>query len=230
MRLPPIPSATLAAAALVATVAAGCAGTAATPLPSTGTPPPSPVPAGTHTSVAFRPSVTYTVPAGWTNPSDTATYFLLQPVGADLVGIHLFRDAVAMSQDPTCPTAPEPGVGTTAAELVAWIGERPGLTVSQPVPTTTGGLRGFVIDVAIVDGWLASCPFANGIPTVPLLFGQEAGLRWVVAGSERLRLYVLDVPGGGTVIVDIDAFDGDLFDAFAEDAAPIVISLEFGAG
>jgi hypothetical protein len=76
----------------------------------------------------------------------------------------------------------------------------------------------------------ASCPFAKGVPTVPLLVGKEPGFRWVVAGSERLRLYVLDVPGGGTVIVDIDAFDGELFDAFAVAAAPVVISLQFGTG
>jgi len=170
------------------------------------------------------------VPSGWTNPQDRASYFLLQPVGTDITGIHFFRDAVAASQDATCPTTPEPGVGTTATDLVAWIGERPGLTVSNPTPVTTGGLRGFVIDVAIVDGWLVSCPFANGLPTVPLLVNSEPDFRWVVAGSERLRLYVLDVPSGGTVIVDIDAFDGSLFNELAIAASPIIASLEFGSG
>jgi len=50
-----------------------------------------------------------------------------------------------------------------------------------------------------------------------------------VAGTERLRLSVLDVPAGGAVVVDIDAFDGTLFDGFLPGAAPIVESLRFAA-
>ena len=79
----------------------------------------------------------------------------------------------------------------------------------------------------IVDGWQASCPFANGLPTVPLFVGQDNQLRWVVAGSERLRLSLLDVPGGGTVVVDIDAFDGSLMDGLLDAASPIVASFQF---
>jgi hypothetical protein len=186
-----------------------------------------PLPAGTHTSATFRPAVTYTVPAGWTNPVDSPYYYRIQPVATDVVGIHVFRDAVAASQAQDCPTTPEPGVGTTAAELVAWFGERPGLVVSDPVAVTTGGMRGFVVDISILEGWLASCPYAEGVPTVPLLVGQEPGFRWTVAGSERLRMYVLDVPGGGTVIIDLDDFAGDLFEDFVEEASPIVASMQF---
>ena len=66
-----------------------------------------------------------------------------------------------------------------------------------------GGLRGVELDVAIAAGWAASCPFAEGIPTVPLIVGPnpDESFRWVVAGSERLRISILDVPGGGTVKV-----------------------------
>lgn len=215
------------ATALVASllVVAGCSA-GATPAPSPS-PTPVPLPAGTHTSATFRPAVTYTVPAGWTNPVDSAFYLRLEPVGTDVVGIHVFRDAVAASQAQDCPPTPEPGVGRTAAELVAWFGERPGLVVSDPAAVTTGGLRGFVVDISMLEGWLASCPYAQGLPTVPLLVGQEPGFRWTIAGSERLRMYVLDVPGGGTVIIDLDDFAGDLFDEFVEQASPIVASMQF---
>jgi hypothetical protein len=57
--------------------------------------------------------------------------------------------------------------------------------------------------------------------------GGDGNLRWVAAGNERLRLSLLDVPGGGTVVVDIDAFDGTLFDELLVAATPIVQSLEF---
>ncbi|MFI5043040.1 MAG: hypothetical protein ACHQNA_14545, partial [Acidimicrobiales bacterium] len=78
-------------------------------------------------------------------------------------------------------------------------------------------------------GWTASCPFANGAPTVALFVGAtDASFRWVIAGSERLRLTVLDVPGAGTVVVDIDAYDGTLMDGLLSATTPIVGSLKFG--
>ena len=148
---------------------------------------------------------------------------------SDLVGIHLFRDPLPASQDPTCPTAAEPGVGTSSLALAAWIRSLPGLIVSNPRLVEVGGLRGTEIDVAIRSDWTQSCPFANGLPTVPLFVGSDGQLRWVVAGSERLRLSLLDVPGGGTVVVDIDAFDGSLWEDLLAVATPIVQSFVFAA-
>lgn len=212
-------SAVLLAAALAL---AGC-GAGATTAPSG----PPALPAGTHTSGAFQPPVTYTVPAGWWNRTDRTDFLSLQPVTSDLVGIYLFRDPLPMSQDPTCPTAAEPDVATTSLALAAWIRSLPGLVVSNPRLVEIGGLRGTELDVAIRPDWTASCPFANGIPTVPLFVGADNQLRWVVAGSERLRLSLLDVPGGGTVVVDIDAFDGSVWDELLAAATPIVRSFVF---
>ena len=202
---------------------------AATPTPVPGTPQPSAVPAGTYASQVFKPTATYTLPGGWLVGADTAPYFQLLPVTSDLVGIHLFRDAKPASQDPACPDTAAAGIGASGRELVEWIRGRPGLVVSDARPVTVGGLPGQEIDVAIKTGWTASCPFANGTPTVPLLTDGKGGYRWVVAGSERLRLDILDVPGGGTVIVDVDAFDGSLMDALVKDATPIVQSISFAA-
>ena len=209
---------------LAAVLLAGCAG--APPASPAPTLPPALAP-GTYTSVAFQPAVTYTVPNGWRVASDSASYFALQPVTSDIVGIHFFRDPLAASQDAACPTTPEPGVGTLALELAAWIRSLPGMVASSPRMVTVGGLRGVELDLALNTGWTASCPFANGVPTVPLFVGEDGALRWVVAGNERLRLSLLDVPGGGTVVVDIDAFDGTLMDDLLAAATPIVQSLSF---
>ena len=186
-----------------------------------------PLPAGTYTSKSFTPALTFTVPDGWENSADSPAYLQLRPLGDENVGIHIFRNPVAMSQDRTCPLAVEPGVGPTSFDLVKWLRERPGLIVSAPGLATVGGLNGTVIDIGIVDGWKASCPFANGLPAVPLFFQPPDGYRWVVAGDERLRLYVLDVPGGGLIIVDIDAFDGTRMNALLKAAAPIVNTFSF---
>lgn len=216
----------LASIALLLAVAA-CGGSTATPAATTPTA--TALPAGTYTSTVFQPGVTFTLPDGWVIAEDRSDYFQVRPVETDVVGLHLFRDVFAASQDPTCPTAAAPGVGRTSTELVTWIRGLAGLSVAAPVLVDVGGLRGVGVDIAIAGGWTQSCSFANGVPTVPLLT-DGAGLRWVVAGSERLRLYVLDLPDGGTVIVDLDAFDGARYEDLLRVGAPIVKSLEFATG
>ena len=201
-------------------------------IPISGTPAPSrpaALAAGTYQSRAFRPQLTFTVPAGWWVAADSADFLQLAPVDSDQVGLYLFRDPSAASQATACPLSPEPSVGGLSTDLSTWIRGRPGFVTSNPRLAQVGGLRGVELDVGIVDSWTASCPFANGAPTVPLFVDEGAGLRWVVAGSERLRLSLLDVPGGGTVVVDIDAFDGSLWDDFVSRATPIVQGFRFAS-
>jgi hypothetical protein len=201
-------------------------------IPGGGTPPPSrpaALPAGTYRSQAFQPQLTFTIPAGWRVGTDSADYLELLPVDSDQEGIYLFRDPNAASQDAACPLEPEPSVSTLSTDLSTWIRGRPGFVTSNPRLAQVGGLRGIELDVGIVDSWTPSCPFANGAPTVPLFVNKASGLRWVVAGSERLRLSLLDVPGGGTVVVDVDAFDGALWADFLNRATPIVQGFRFAA-
>lgn len=209
---------------LAAVLAAGCAsGATATPTPVAR----QALPAGDYRSAAFSPTVTFTLPNGWLIVEDSAEFLALRPVTSDSVGIYLFRSPGAASQLADCPTAVVPEVGPMAKDLVEWIAARPGLQTGNPVSVALGGTVGFELDIAIVAGWAASCPFADGLPTVPLFVGRTNSLRWVVAGSERLRLDVLDVPGGGTVVVDIDAFEGSQFDGFLPAATTVVKSLQF---
>jgi hypothetical protein len=214
----------LVAVLVVSGALQGLLGPAGTPSPSR----PAALPAGTYRSQAFKPQLTFTVPAGWWLASDSADFLELLPVDSDQVGIYLFRDPSAASQDAACPLSPEPSVGALSIDLSTWIRSRPGFVTSNPRLAQVGGLRGVELDVGIVDTWTASCPFANGAPTVPLFVDQASGLRWVVAGSERLRLSLLDVPGGGTVVVDVDAFDGSLMAGFLNRATPIVQGFRFG--
>lgn len=216
--------ASAARAVVVALLVAGCGilpGTGATPSPSG----PPPLPAGAHTSTAFKPALTYTVPAGWTNSADDPSYFELMPVLDQNNGIHIFRDWQPLSQASDCPFTRQAGVGSSALELVTWIRSLKGLSVTQPQMVTVAGIPATSIDLHIAQGWTASCPFANGLPTVPLLIDPATTLHWVIADRETLRLYLLDVPGQGTVIVDLDSFDGDGFQALLANAAPIVRSL-----
>ncbi len=196
---------------------------------SGATPGPSSLPAGTYTSHAFAPAVTYTLPAGWENPSDFADFYELRPAGSDLGGLYLFRDPSPASQDASCPRSPAPGImARTSTALMNWIRGRPGLVVSTPTLVTVGGLPGVELDIGIKDGWKNACPYANGIPSVPLFVFPSGGTNpWTIAGTERLRLDLLDLPNGGTVVVDIDAFDGSVIDSLLAAATPIVRSMTF---
>lgn len=213
-------------AVALALILAGCSG-AAPSAPSEPTA--SALAPGTYTSRAFQPAVTYTVPDGWDAPDDSATYVRLRPAGSEVVGIYLFRDPRPASQDPACPETALAGVGAGSAQLATWLRGLPGLVVSAPQLASIGGLRGTMLDVGLAPGWTESCPFANGAPTVPLFVGSKGEYRWIAVGNERLRLYLLDAPGGGTVVVDVDAFDGTLFEALLAEATPIVQSMRFAA-
>jgi hypothetical protein len=216
----------LAAALALASLVAACGGTAAptaAPAASGG----QPLPAGTYSSLAFQPTATYTVPDGWERAADQAGFHQLRPFGSDVASVVLFSRPAAAVQDGACTAAADATIGTTSSDLVSWISERPGLTVSTPALVTVGGLPGQMVDIGIKDGWNQSCPFADGLPTVPLLNGGAAGYHWVVYGDERMRLYLLDLPDGGTVGIGIDSVDPSVVDQLISQATPIVKSLQF---
>jgi hypothetical protein len=220
----------LASLALVLVVAA-CGGAAVPPAtaPAASGPPATAMPAGTYTSTSFGPALTFTVPAGWEVANDSSGYLELRPLGSVDAGIHVFRDIKAASQAADCPTSAEPGVGATSSELIAWMRGLKGVNASPVSMAAVGDLRGVSIDLSIAAGWTQACPFANGLPTVPL-FTDGANLRWVLAGNERLRLFILDTPGGGTITVDVDAFDGTLFEGILAQATPIIRTFSFAVG
>lgn len=209
---------------------AACGAASLPPAQPSAAPAVTPMPAGTYASRTFQPPVTFTVPDGWVVTGDSAGAFQLTPAGSQVDGIYLFRDVAAASQDPACPDQEQPGVGRTSTELVAWIRGLPGLTVSNPALATVGGLPATSIDLGIREGWTQSCSFANGSPTVPLFFGGTRGYRWIVYGAERMRLYIADLPGGGTLAISVDTVDGPYIDQLIALALPIVRSMTFATG
>ena len=214
---------------LGAMVAAGCGSAGPTRAPAAS--PAAALAPGTYAFERLPTCADLQFARGWEKPVDDPT---LPPAPAGRIRAHRhpsLPDPVAASQDPSCPATAEPGVGHTSSELVTSIRGRPGLVVGDPKLVSVGGLRGVELDLGIISGWTPSCPFANGTPTVPLFVGANGQYRWVVAGTERLRLDLLDIPGGGTLVVDVDAFDGALIDDLLTSAAPIVRSFRFaGSG
>jgi hypothetical protein len=91
----------------------------------------------------------------------------------------------------------------------------PGLITTNVQPVTHGGLRGVLLDIAASGTYTTVCPNDNktypaGLPILPLFAGAGSGdLTWWIGGDERIRLYLLDMPGGGNVVIGIDAIHTD---------------------
>jgi hypothetical protein len=184
--------------------------------------------AGTYTSRAMDPALTFTVPSGWFNKFD-------QPRGYGLesgpnTSLEVQRDLVVARAD--CVEAEsEPGVGTTASAMVQALAARPGLDTTVPAPVTIGGLSGFTIDITMAADWTTPCPFSGGRPTVPTVTDPRAtpgtGLHWTaeaVTDGSFARYIILDLPGGGTLLI---APGGS--PSFVTRAMPIIDSFEFGS-
>jgi hypothetical protein len=219
--------ATAAVALLLLPLVAGCS--SAPPAASAGASAaasgPTALTAGAHTTAAFLPTTTYTVPAGWVNVSDAPGYFGITPASDPDNGLYLFHNVQALSQDASCPKAPQPNVGSTSAALVTWIRSLKGLNVSQPLLVKLGGLSATQLDISIHNDWTPSCSFANGLRTVPLFYSDT--INWWLAGDEKLRITIADVPNAGTVVADLDSFSGTGFGNLLTSGAPIVQSLTF---
>ena len=204
----------------------------------TGSASPTPLLPVTYTSSRFSPRTTVDVPPIWVVAADETSALTISPlvieegaspVPTEVAGIYLFHDARAASQDPACTSKPDGTVKSDARSLADWVSVRPGLTATKPSAVTIGGLSGWEVDAQIAPTWTTACPFADGAPSVNLLANDEGTVRWVVFGSEKLRLAFLDVPGGGTVLVNRSVNDRTIFGGFISETDPIVASIRFAA-
>jgi len=184
--------------------------------------------AGKHATAWFQPRLQYTTWAGW-NVTDMADFLAIGDTDSEGGELFVFHNPVALSQDAACSTGPEPGVGTSAADLAAWISARPGFAVSTPKQVRIAGLKAIELEVGLAPSWTATCPFSNGYPAMPLFYRPLTDRGWWVAGSERLRLDLIDVPGKGTVVVDIDAFEVSGYRFLEARAQRIISSFAFPA-
>jgi hypothetical protein len=187
---------------------------------------------GTFTSQRFDPALTFTVPAGWNNPWDTRGVFHLWTPGwsdgwadpedpdspglyFDYPGLRLTRDVRALE---SCSDAVAAGAGTSALELATWVSDHPGIATDGPSPVEIGGLAGYQLDVSIAETWHKRC-LGRFVSVEPLdgAFLVEG----IASKYATSRLILLDLPDGGSVLIDID---GTQVDA----AMPVVNSFEFG--
>ena len=176
------------------------------------------LPAGSATSRAYAPRVTFTVPEGWVNDLDvTIAYGLFPDMKANEAEYALSGEIahgifMVSVESPYFFCEPWEKTQGTAAERGAFLAASDAFVVSEPVDVTIGGLTGKQVDVRLdPDRPTATCP--GDQPTVDL-------------GDQRTRVTYLDKPSGIIGIAVGSKYSAD-HDAFLADAMPIVESFEF---
>jgi hypothetical protein len=179
--------------------------------------------AGEHTSVGFDPTLTFTVPAGWANPEDRQGLFALLPLDIPGDAIVVFGKPEATGNDGRVVA----GADNSAAGLATYLRGRPDLDVSATT-TTIGGLAAEQLDIAIRPGTVAK---ARGCEVnVCVMVASGRGKTWDytmgLAGTERMRVYLVDA-AGATMLIIADSLDGATFADITSRADPIVTSMTF---
>jgi hypothetical protein len=164
-------------------------------------------------------------PATWNGTLNIALAFNTTE-GPEML-IEIMPNRSVMRAD--CAHEPEPGVGTTAAEIIGALSARPGLVADTSSPVTIGGLPGVQVDIEPDQTSTGFTCRGEGEAYVPLL-GYYAGPDWLfnsIGDVGRYRLIALDAPNGANAVIAIYSEDSATFDRHLEDAMGIVESLEF---
>jgi hypothetical protein len=164
-------------------------------------------------------------PATWNGTLNVALAFNTTE-GPEML-IEIMPNRSVMRAD--CAHEPEPGVGTTAAEIIGALSARPGLVADTSSPVTIGGLPGVQVDIEPDQTSTGFTCRGEGEAYVPLL-GYYAGPDWLfnsIGDVGRYRLIALDAPNGANAVIAIYSEDSATFDRHLEDAMGIVESLEF---
>lgn len=180
--------------------------------------------AGEHASVGFQPELTFTVTEGWGNPEDRQGIFTLLPLEIPGDAIVVFGKPQATENDGRIVA----GADNTAAGLAAYIRQRPDLDVSATT-TSVGGIDAFQLDIAIRPGTVAEARGCEINVCVTVASGR--GVTWDysmgLAGTERVRVYLVDA-AGATMLIIASSLDGTTFADLTQLADPVVGSMTFG--
>jgi hypothetical protein len=130
-----------------------------------------------------------------------------------------------MVADPlTVSAGCQPGPAPANAEaLVRSIRSNPNLQATAPVAVTVGGLDAQRIDVEAARGAI-DCGDGD---TGPLVLTERDSSAWGLDGANRMRLYVLDLPGGSArvLVIAIVASESES-ERVVDEATPILDSIE----
>lgn len=184
--------------------------------------------AGTYATASFEPSLTYTIPDGWTNVEDLRGNFLLQRVSDRVEGTGAYLGVYRNIGAPDgCIERPDPNVGRSVAELIAWYQANAELTVTPPQTVTIGGLSGVYIDVNVAPG-AQGCVFGPASAVAIIVGAGPSSLHHVLPiPNWPERLYLLATGENDNVVIEVGPEGGNLPDYLAA-VEPVIASFQFG--
>lgn len=185
-----------------------------------------PLTAGTVSTTAFKPPLTFTIPTGWANSLDRERTYNLKPDDQSLF-FQVFSQVAIPNQNASCKAERKAGFGTSVADFVRFYTTHPGLVASAPEPVTLGGYLGKRLTVHVKATWTATCPGSIGPAVVLVTDTVTVPDRSVWIDDQFTTLSIVNV-AGTTVIARIES--GPSAAANASDQArmqPILNSFRF---
>lgn len=167
----------------------------------------SPSGGGASHTLVFRPSVTLTMPGGWTTDEDSpGNLLVLPPWGSldevdpgtsDYIGVYT---RVAAS---SCAAGPRRGVPVTVGGIGSWLTKDSTIVSTRPRQASVGGLHGTVQDLNRAPG-AGTLPCGHGRTYTPLIVGlPPSELVHALIPGLAMRLYLLDYRGG-VLAIEVD--------------------------
>jgi len=177
--------------------------------------------AGSQATRSLQPGFTFSIPAGWVNSGDSAGFYGLFPDTlanrAEFARSGDLADSIHMGpvESPWFVCQAVEQYHGTAAEMTATAAANDALAMSKPVDVTIGGLTGKRFDVQRNPDWTGTCPPEPGDP--PLKDALD----------ERTRVFLLDAPGHGVIVIFLGSKHSADHEAFLAQAMPVVQSFDF---
>jgi hypothetical protein len=186
-------------------------------------------------------SFTTTIP--WAEAGDWPTNMTLLPPSQykkwtanggpdnDPLDIFVFTQPGAELKSGTCSATPglDPSVGSTVADLLAFVQSGPDLQATPASDVEIDGHVGKVVDLQLSPRYKGSCP-GGAAPIEDVLmstFPRDFSFYTLsLEGTERVRLILLDLGGGDVVGIAIEASPAN-WQAMLNDATPIIQSFTF---
>ena len=190
-----------------------------------------PLDPGEYTTTMFEPTLTYSVPEGWSNLEDLRGNFLLLPPGGTLEGVNAGTSdylGVYTSVVPPghCNGEPSTTVPHTFDGLVKYLTSNEAIAVSNRHDVSVGGLSGVAMDLEMAGTTGDGCP--DGVWADIYVGTDPSRLVHSIIPIQPVRLYLLHY-GSGVLAIELgDHISGgsDFTDWYSA-AAPVIDSFAF---
>lgn len=167
--------------------------------------------------------MTFTVGEGWRGTAYGDLGFDLVQLGSGEPQVMSAVPYGGVVYSDVCSGGETMEIGAGAADLVAYVSSRPGITPrGVSTETTIGGLDGVQIDVDAGDPGCVSDP-----PDRLWLWDLDGVTDFHLNVGEAARIIALDADGGVVVFV-VETFDPPTFDALIHMVQPTLDSIVFG--